>query len=159
MAVMEAELGTEYRKVVVNLGDGRVLRGLMKTARITGLDALLELSSRKFPQTITLETDNGPLEVLLKDSKAVFFVKSFEGDLERHGLRFYTHGPVIRGIWVEIQFKDNEVIEGIIENSINHIVDEGFLLSPSDPESNNILIYVNKSAMKHYRVLGVRMIE
>jgi len=33
---------------------------------------------------------------------------------------------------------------------------DGFLLRPSDAESNNLLVYVNKSAISNYRVLGVR---
>jgi hypothetical protein len=156
---MSAGAETEPRKVVVNFGSGKVVRGLLRAPQPAGLDDLLERSSCKFPKSLSLETEDGKVDVNICDAKAVFFVKSFEGDFERHGLRFYTHGPLIRGIWVEIQFKDNEVVEGIVENSIQHILDDGFLLSPSDPESNNLLIYINKSAMQNYRVLGVRTLK
>jgi hypothetical protein len=33
---------------------------------------------------------------------------------------------------VEITFKDNEILEGVIENSISHLTSEGFLLRPTD---------------------------
>jgi len=157
---MEAQPTTEKRKVVVNLGGGRVVRGHVKTTPATDFEALLKQSEEKFPENLMLEQEDGSMaEIKVSEAKAVFFVKSFEGNFERHGFRFYAYGPFIRGIWVEILFNDNEVIEGIIENSINHIVDRGFLLSPSDPESNNELIYVNKAAMKQYRVLGLRTYE
>ncbi len=152
--------GLQRHKVVVNLGGGQVIKGFLKTAPATDLASLLENPFRMFPKTLPLQTcDNENVEIDVNTAKAVFFVRSFEGNLERHGVRFYANGPAVRGIWVEVQFKDGEVVEGIIENSIHHIIDDGFLLSPSDPESNNLLIYVNKKSIAHYRVLGIRMIE
>ena len=154
---MEAHSTGEKRKVVVNLGGGQVVRGFVKTTPATDFESLLRQSEQKFPENLLLEREDGSTtEIPVCESKAVFFVKSFDGNLERHGFRFYAYGPEVRGIWVEILFKDEEVIEGVIENSIKHIVDRGFFLSPSDPESNNELIYVNKAAMKQYRVLGLR---
>jgi hypothetical protein len=90
--------------------------------------------------------------------KAVFCVKSFEGDSARQNIRFYANGPVVERIWVEIQFRTKEVIEGTLHNSLRHLVDNGFFLQPSDPESNNILVYIDKSSIMNYRVLGVRAV-
>ena len=56
----------------------------------------------------------------------------------------------------EVLFNDNEVIEGTIDNSVRHTLDHGTLLSPSDPNSNNLLVYANKAAVTNYKVLGVR---
>ena len=51
------------------------------------------------------------------------------------------------------------VVEGLVENSLQHLMGSGFLLRPSDPGSNNIYIYVNKLAIANYRVLGVRALR
>jgi hypothetical protein len=83
-------------------------------------------------------------------------VKSFAGNPQKKQLRFYKHGPEVAEIWVEIRFKDNEILEGLIDNSIEHLTGEGFLLHPSDVGSNNLAVYVNKAAIAEYRVLGVR---
>lgn len=157
---MEATSTKELHKIVVNLDGGRVVKGFLETSPATDLASLLDNPYRTFPKHLTIQTgDNGAVEIDVSQAKAVFFVKSFEGNHERRGIRFYANGPAISGIWVEIQFKDDEVVEGIIENSLHHIIDDGFLLSPSDPDSNNSLIYVNKKSIQNYRVLGVRMIE
>jgi hypothetical protein len=91
--------------------------------------------------------------------KAVFFVSSLKGDSEQETVRFYTSGPEVQSIWVEIVFSDGEVIEGCIRNSLHHLKDDGFFLRPSTPGGNNLLIYVNKSAIVSFRVLDVRTME
>jgi hypothetical protein len=106
--------------------------------------------------TVNPLTSNEPVQVALSDIKAVFFVKSFRGDPKRKNLRFYTNGPSVGAIWAEIRFNDNEIIEATIDNSAEHLMGEGVLLHPSDAGSNNLLVYVNKSAISSYRVLGVR---
>jgi len=161
MTGMEAQPATEKHRVVVNLRDGTVVKGFLETAVPTDLASLLQNPTRGFPTSLTLQTDNGSgvQEIDVTKAKAIFFVKSFEGDKEKHPLRFYANGPAVHGIWVEVRFKDGEVVEGIIHNSIHHLVENGFLLSPSDPDSNNEVIYVLKSSISNYRVLGVRTVR
>jgi hypothetical protein len=64
--------------------------------------------------------------------------------------------PTIRDLWVRLEFLDGEMIEGIVQNSVHCLIDDGFFLIPTDPGSNNKLLYVLKSALKEYRVLGMR---
>jgi len=158
---MEAQRATEKRKVVVNLQDGTVVKGYLETTVPTDLASLLQVPLRRFPAHFKLIGANGcgDHNVDVRNAKAVFFVKSFEGDKEKNPVRFYSNGPAVHGIWVEVRFRDGEVVEGVIHNSIHHLVEEGFLMSPSDPESNNELIYVLKSAIQNYRVLGVRTVR
>ena len=153
--------GVQRHKIVVNMFDGTVVKGYFETAVPTDLGALLENPNRSFPSILPLQRPEGgdTFEVDLSKAKAVFFVKRFEGNSEKHAVRFYAQGPAVHGIWVEVKFKDGEVIEGVISNSINHLVDEGFLMSPTDPDGNNELIYVLKSAITNYRVLGVRTVR
>jgi hypothetical protein len=89
------------------------------------------------------DKDNGELqEVAIKDLKAVFFVKSFEGnpsyhesfDIERVGL----------GKRIMVHFKDNEKMVGYTTGySPNR---SGFILFPCDPVCNNEKVYVITTA-------------
>ena len=99
---------------------------------------------------------NAVEEISARDIKAVFYVNSFEGDSDHKELNFHSRAPIVHGIWVRLQFLDGEVMEGIIYNSIRYLVDPGFFLLPTDPDSNNRLVYVRKSWLADYRVLGMR---
>lgn len=138
-----------------------MVKGFFEATVPTDLAELLENPYRSFPSILKLQNPetNETFEVDVSKTKAVFFVKRFEGNSERHPVHFYANGPAVHGIWVEVRFKDNEVIEGVISNSIHHLVDDGFLLSPTDPDGNNELIYVLKSSIVNYRVLGIRTLK
>ena len=81
-------------------------------------------------------------DISVKDIKAVFYVNSFDGDSDHKQLNFHTRAPIVHGIWMRFQFLDGEVMEGIVYNSIRYLVDPGFFLLPTDPGSNNKLVYV-----------------
>jgi hypothetical protein len=95
-------------------------------------------------------------EVPTKDAKAVFFVKTFDGDLRHRALHFHEHAPTVPGLWVRVYFYDNEMIEGIISNSRDFVLENGFFLRPTDPNGNNTLVYVLKGGLKDFHVLGMR---
>lgn len=97
-------------------------------------------------------------DIPAKDAKAMFYVKTFEGDDRHNELKFHARAPIVHGIWVKIEFEDNEVMEGIVQNSIHYLVEPGFFLLPTDPRSNNKLVYVIKNSLRDCRVLGVRNI-
>lgn len=158
---MDVHSATEKYKVVVNLRDGTVVKGYLEIAVPTDLASLLQNPLRRFPTHFKLQSANGSgdHEIDVCKAKAIFFVKSFEGNKEKNPVRFYANGPAVHGIWVEVRFHDGEVVEGIIHNSIHHLVEDGFLMSPSDPESNNEVIYVLKSSIQNYRVLGIRTVR
>ncbi len=158
---MESVSKTTRHKVVATMQDGSVLKGYLETSAPTDLATLLADPYRRFPSALTLaDPETGqPVGVDVRHTKAVFFVKDFQGDSRRKTVRFHSNGPVVHGVWVEIRFKDNEVVEGIISNSLHHLLDEGFLLSPSDPDSNNEVMYVMKNCIASYRILGLRTID
>jgi hypothetical protein len=95
-------------------------------------------------------------EISAGEIKAVFYVHSFDGDAKHEILNFHSRAPIVHGIWMRLQFLDGEVMEGIVYNSIRYLVDPGFFLLPTDPESNNRLVYVRKSWLADHRVLGMR---
>ena len=94
-------------------------------------------------------------EIPAGEISAVFFVGDFTGDPERCDLRFHAQEQVLPGIWIQVKFFNGEVIEGVVENSIRYLADPGFFLRPTDPGSNNKLVYVMKSAIVEHHVLGV----
>lgn len=94
-------------------------------------------------------------EIPLDGVKAIFFVKSFEGKWH-DDLRFHDHLPAPECLWVRATFYDGEVIEGLIGNNPNYVIHPGFYMSPIDPEGNNWLIYILKSKLKDFQILGLR---
>ncbi len=93
--------------------------------------------------------------ISLVDAKAVFFVHSFDGTTKKD-LRFHDDLDHAKTLWVRIVFRDNEVVEGLVDNNSDYLLREGFFLTPSDPEGNNFLIYVRKRQLRDFHVLGVR---
>lgn len=89
--------------------------------------------------------------------KALFFVKSFEGQKEYREIKFFEKNPTIKGLWVQVRFYDRESLEGIVPNSLHFLVEPSFALKPPDPLSNNEVLFVIKSSLTDFRVLGVRM--
>ena len=96
------------------------------------------------------------VEVPLDEAKAVFFVRSFDWDTEQPALRFHDHVPTPDCLWARLTFTDGEVIEGMIENGRNFLLEPGFIVTPTDPTGNNWLIYVLKSNVRNFQVLGLR---
>ncbi|MGA2634290.1 MAG: hypothetical protein ABSF16_08655 [Terracidiphilus sp.] len=150
---------TRSEKVVIQFGN-RVIKGYLESPAWNTIDELLSNAPTKAPDTFRirrLETDVVE-EVSTADVKAVFYVNCFDGNSEHKELNFYNRAPIIHGIWVRCQFRDGEVMEGMVYNSIRYLVDSGFFLLPTAPGSNNKLVYVLKSWLADYRVLGVRKI-
>jgi hypothetical protein len=59
-------------------------------------------------------------------------------------------------LWIRIRFNDGETIEGIIQNTRDYIMGSGFFMAPADPIGNNWLIYVSKSKLTGFEILGLR---
>jgi hypothetical protein len=95
-------------------------------------------------------------DISLANVKAVFFVRDFSGDTSHIDLLFHDHLPAMECLWIRIQFSDGETIEGIINNTQDHLMGPGFFMAPADPIGNNWLIYVLKSTLTGFEVLGLR---
>ena len=147
----------KFDKVVVQAG-GKVFKGHIESHQWEELEGLLVQGLRRLPDVLRLRSadDDEFREIPLQGVKAVFFVKSFEGQGTRHDLKFFSNAPMVHGIWVQLQFKDGEIMEGIVFNGMHHLIEPGFFLHPTDPDGNNKLVYVLKSSLADFRVLGVR---
>lgn len=154
---MQTKLLTE-QKIVIQFGT-RTLKGYLESPAWDTLEELLNTAPSRTLEVIRVRHLDSDIveEVYTHDAKAIFYVNNFDGDAKRETLHFYTSSaPIIHGVWMRFQFKDGEVLEGIVHNSIRYLVDPGFFVLPTDPESNNRLVYILKGSLADHRVLGMR---
>jgi hypothetical protein len=101
-----------------------------------------------------LEGRDLPLD--LDQLKGIFFVRDYEGDREYLENKVLTSDPERKGLRIRIRFEDNETMEGVVENSVELLQAEGFFFWPADPKANNELIFVVKSSLLGFRVIGIK---
>lgn len=128
--------------VVARYLDGTILKG-------TSLDV-----DPTKPAFHVRPPDGITAEVKMKDLKALFFVRSLEGDMARHEAHTLDPAdPRARGSTaVSLQFPDGEVMIGLTNRFPPNR--PFFFVVPVDPESNNIRVLVNRSAVKKIEPLG-----
>ena len=98
--------------------EDHAVRGFADISELGTIDQLLRNDSQYPLDSIRLRCWTQRVkEVPTKNAKAVFFVKTFDGDLRHRALHFHEHAPIVPGLWVRVDFQDNEMIEGIISNS------------------------------------------
>jgi hypothetical protein len=138
--------------------EDHAVRGLAQAKDLGSIDQLLRSDPQTSLDFIRLKLANSEeiTNVPTKNAKAVFFVKTFDGDLKHRALHFHEHAPIVSGLWIRVCFQDNEVIEGIIRNGGDFVLEHGFFMMPTDPNGNNQLIYVLKDRLKDFHVLGMR---
>jgi hypothetical protein len=138
--------------------ENRIVRGTVQLEDLGTMEQLLKNDPHSPLDTVRLRlVDTGEMEeISTRDAKAVFFVKTFDGDVRHNALHFHLNVPVVPGLWVRICFTDGEMIEGIISNTGDYVLEDGFFIIPTDPNGNNRLVYVNKWGLKDFHVLGMR---
>ncbi len=91
------------------------------------------------------------VEVLLKELKAIFFVKDFAGNYMYNERKEYIQGEKPSGRKVEVTFKDGEVLVG---STLGYDPSRpGFFIFPADPKCNNIRVFAVSTAIKKVRFL------
>jgi hypothetical protein len=152
----DKEAPDSYRVVIRY--ENHAVRGLAEPSELGSIEQLLRNDPVYPLDSIRLKMlDSEAVEdVSTKDAKAVFFVKTFYGDLRHRALHFHEHAPIVTGLWVRVYFCDGEMIEGIISNTRDFVLETGFFLRPTDPNGNNRLVYVLKAGLKDFHVLGMR---
>jgi hypothetical protein len=153
---VELDPSSTYR-IVIRYEDHAV-RGFANARDLGTIEQLLrnEPLSQLDSIRLKLVDKDATEEVSTRNAKAVFFVKTFDGDTRHRALHFHENAPIVQGLWVRIAFHDGETIEGIISNSRDYVLEHGFFMMPTDPNGNNRLIYVLKDRLKDFNVLGLR---
>ena len=136
---------------VARLNNGSMLKGYMK-------DFSSDLDE------ISVEEDGTDKLHLLKigDVKAVFFVKSFEGDHDYRDRKVYSHSKP-RGQRVFVKFRDGEGMVGFLDSAIpwergfflskQNSSRKGFFLLPADEDGNNLRVFVVSSSVDDVTVV------
>ena len=144
--------------VVARLRDGKTIKGYTDTIPVTDAEGLMRDQSIAIPPEIPLRPleSNGLVLLPVESLKALYFVKSFEGRKQYDEVKFFETHPPIEGLWVRLTFYDGETYEGVVRNSLHHLISAGFFLKPPDPQSNNSVVYVVKAALVNFQVLGAK---
>lgn len=142
-----------HYRVVVQGSDGAI-KGYAEKAQWA--NGSLSVDQKRDSIRLTRLDSDIAEDVPLDKVKAVFFVHDFTGEVQRRDLRFHDHLPATQCLWVRVRFDDGETIEGLINNSQDFVLGSGFLMAPADTLGNNWLIYVPKSKVMGFEVLGLR---
>jgi hypothetical protein len=128
----------QRNKVVAHYSDGRLLKGY--THDFLPDRELFHLNTAIEPGVGTTH------EVKISELKAVFFVKTMEGNPQySEKSRFEDiDAKALHGIKIKVVFKDGETIRG---TSMGYSkAKKGFFVIPIDPQSNNERIYIVAAA-------------
>jgi hypothetical protein len=106
------------------------------------------------PHNVELLKPDGELALLpYEEVKSVCFVKDFQAEAESR--RIFLTRPKLEGLWVRMQFRDGEVMDGVLPNNLLAWETAGFTVTPPEPDANNQRVFVPRSALKTIQVLGV----
>ena len=86
--------------------------------------------------------------------KMVTFVRDLES-AEEQGRQVFQNRPKMEGLWVSFQYRDGEVMEGVMPNNLLQIETHGFTLIPPDPFGNTQRVFIPRMALRSVQVLGV----
>jgi hypothetical protein len=130
---------SERNKVVVRYKNGTVLKGYTHD---------FSPSADEFHLISELATDRGRThDVKIADLKAVFFVKTLEGNKAYHERKAFKDEDRtrLRGLKIKVKFKDGEVMRGTTLGY--NKAKKGFFIIPVDPNENNNRVYVIADAL------------
>jgi hypothetical protein len=108
------------------------------------------------PQGLELLSPGGTLMVVpYSEIKVVCFVRDFESVEPTQEKKVFNTRPKTDGLWVRMELRDGEVLEGILPNNLLQLTSEGFTVTPPDAYSNNQKLFVPRAALTRINVLGV----
>lgn len=105
-----------------------------------------------------LDLDGKVTAITLSDAKWICYVRDFSvsaSDPEHLRTKAFLRRPRTPGLWLRIKLKDNDCLEGLAQNDVNLLDDNGFLLAPPDSRSNTQRIFVPRTAVAELEILAV----
>jgi len=140
--VHSVEEDAELIKVVVRYRDGRLVKGF--TRNFFANKDCFHVSPPEDPY-------GEPKAILMKDLKAVFFVRDFAGNPDYAERKEFDIGQTPHGRRMEVRFCDGEIIVGA---TLGYGGDRiGFFIAPPDPNCNNIRVFAVSTAVENVRRL------
>jgi hypothetical protein len=140
----------ERQRAVLRFLDARVVKGYLQSFSPT--DTTVEVDEDGTSRTV---------QAAVSELKAIFFVKTFEGD-SAYAEKKSFRGKPFRGKKAYVRFKDGESMIGYIEGGtawergffLDGKKGTGFFLLPTDEDCNNIRTFVVTSAIDDVTVVG-----
>lgn len=136
--------GSTVKKVVVERFDRERLRGYVHP------------QSYRQAEGLELMSPDGSVAVVgYGQVRAVSFVRELEGAGVMEERRHFLARPKTAGLWVELKFRDGEVLEGVVANNLLALEPEGIALTPPESAGNAQRVFVPRQALAEVVVLGV----
>lgn len=125
----------EAMKIVVRYQDGRIVKGYTDSFE----------PDSPFLRLFRNGTGEPALQLVMDELKAVFLVKTFEGNRDYSERKVFYKSDRPLGRKVQIKFVDGEEMQGTIVGC--DPLGTGFFLIPPDPQSNNISLFAVLKAL------------
>ena len=141
---MKSAHSSTRKKVVIRRLDKGLVKGYANSEAFLTADGV---------EVLDLE---GRLQKVPADQiKGIYFVREFDGHRERPERKVFLSRPRMTGLWIRMTFKDAEVLDGLISENLLAHEPHGFLVTPPDVYSNNLKIFIPRSALATMEVLDV----
>jgi uncharacterized protein DUF6982 len=140
----KAAVGSTNKRVLIERFDRETLPGFVNPQNF------------QQSQGVEILTTTGMALVLpYADVKAVHFVRDLEQPALAPDKRIFASRPKLNGLWVRMQFRDGDVLEGLMPNNLTQIEAHGFSVSPPDSFANSQRVFIPREAVESFQVLGV----
>lgn len=136
--------GSTNKKVVVHRFDRAPVGGYLDSSEALGAGPIHVLSPEG-----TLH------EIPLAEVKVICFVRDTDGPGPFQEQRLFRSRPKTEGLWIQLEFRDGDVLQGVVPNNLLAGETSGIAYTPPDPTANNQRIFAPRPALQAARVLGV----
>ena len=145
-------MAAAHKKVIVRLVNAETVSGYLPSFGFVHA-----------AQVDLLDPGGKMISIPLNDIKTISYVKDFNlsdhVDPERWGRRTFLGRPRGVGLWIEVTFRDGDVLEGLAAPDISFVdsmvSDSGLMLVPPDTRSNTQRVYVPRAALAALNFLGL----
>ena len=94
------------------------------------------------------------LTIQYEEIKYLCFVREFQTGKPVLRQAFYTR-PKAAGLWVRMEFRDGDTLEGLLPNNLLLVEWAGFTVVPPDATGNTQKVFAPRAALEGIQVLGV----
>lgn len=101
-----------------------------------------------------LSVEGNITAIAYAEIKTIAFVRDFTLSEQPERRAFLTR-PKMEGLWVALQFRDGDVLEGIMPNNLLQVEQYGFTIVPPDSATSHQRIFAPREALRAVEVLGV----
>lgn len=141
---MKGSRSSTHKQVIVHKLDKGIVKGFVDPT-----------SYLRVERVEVLDREGRLVNIPLDEVKEIFFVRGFDPDSQRPERKVFHSRPKLAGLWVRMTFRDNEVLEGLVPNDLLELNPLGFQVTPPDLSSNNLKVFIPRSALSGVEVLGV----